>query len=244
MKLGKLFIGNGYAPQKKEWAWLPAVIGAAASIGSSLIGANASKSNAERAAKKEEQWYNKQYAKALRDENQSILDTKKGQNLLRMSKEHAREQWRKAAGAQAVSGGTASATQMAKDAGNKMVADTAANLAVMDDQRQERAKARMSNLDYQKMQMDVNRENAQANAVAQVAAGASNAIAQGASAFAADTSLKGGSNMSTPKTTTSATTSSGTPTNLTSQQQSNLDKINAIEANEYYQTHGYYPKGY
>lgn len=191
-----LGLGNVYSPTKKEW--IPAVIGAVGAIGSALIGGSMSQSAADRAARKQEEWYNKEYARELRRGNESILDTKRGQNLLRMAKEHAKDQWKKAAGAQAVSGGTASATQMAKDAGNKMVADAAANLAVMDDKRQERADERISALNAKKAQYDIAYEQNKANNVAAVASAASNAIAQGASAFAADTSLKGGSNMGTP----------------------------------------------
>lgn len=187
-----LGLGNVYSPTRKEW--IPAVIGAVGAIGSALIGGSMSQSAADRAARKQEEWYNKEYARELRRGNESILDTKRGQNLLRMAKEHARDQWKKAAGAQAVSGGTASATQMAKDAGNKMVADTAANLAVMDDKRQERADERISALNAKKAQYDIAYEQNKANNVAAVASAASNAIAQGASAFAADTNLAGGSN--------------------------------------------------
>lgn len=187
-----LGLGNSYSPTRKEW--IPAVIGAAAAIGSSLIGASASKSAADRAARKEEEWYNKEYARELRRANESILDKASGQNLMRMAKEHARDQWKKTAGAQAVSGGTASATQMAKDAGNKMVADTAANLAAMDTARQERADDKIAAINAQHAQRQIGLEQQKGNAVAQVAGAASNAIMQGASAFAADTNLSGGSN--------------------------------------------------
>lgn len=140
------FVGVPFVPQPK--LWIGAAIGAAAGIASSLIGGSAASDAArearrerERAEAKEQAWYNRRYY-------EDYLDTAAGQNLVRRAKEYAKENWKKAAGAQAVAGGTAAATQMAKDAGNKMVGDTIANIAAADTQR----KANVDNIHMQNEQ--------------------------------------------------------------------------------------------
>ena len=85
--------------------WIGAAIGAIGGIASSLIGGSAASDAArearrerERAEAKEQAWYNRRY-------NEDYLDTAAGQNLVRRAKEYAKENWKKAAGAQAVAGG-------------------------------------------------------------------------------------------------------------------------------------------
>lgn len=202
MKLGKLFssplgVGSVYSPMRKEVAWVVPAIAAAGSLLSSYIGAKASKSAQEQAAEAQREFYNRNYARALREDNESVVDTKRGQRLLNQAKEYARRFKQEAKGASAVMGSTVSAEQKAKDSANNMVSDTIANMAVMDDAKHERAQDMMTNLESQKMQMDVTNAQNKANNVAQAAGAASNAIAQGAGAWAANTSLKGGGNNST-----------------------------------------------
>ena len=120
---------------KKEW-----VLGAASlalGVGSSIFGANKAKRAARRAAAEnkyrtnaEKAWYDKNY-------NTDYLDTKAGQNLMRRAKEVQDEYVRKADGAAAVGGGTAAATAMAKEAANKTIGDTVANIGAKDTARKQ-----------------------------------------------------------------------------------------------------------
>ena len=198
-----LGMGCAFAPSHKQW--IAAAIGAVGGIASSLIG-GASASEAARAAErrqreqeaKEQAWYNRKY-------NEDYVDTAAGQNLVRRAKEYAKEQWKKAAGAQAVAGGTDAATQMAKDAGNKMVGDTIANIAATDQQR----KAQVDNMHRQAeqnfAQMDMNREMQRAQNITNAAQNASNAIMSAAGAIeqgsAKAPNLQGGSNNGTQVST-------------------------------------------
>lgn len=195
---------NPYVPMKKEW--IGAAIGAVAGIASSLIGG----SEASRAARAAEERQRKQEAKENayynRRYNEDYVDTAAGQNLVRRAKEYAKENWRKAAGAAAVSGATDASTQMAKDAGNKMVGDTLANIAATDQMRKDRADAQHMAAQNQFAQMDMNREMQRAQNITSAAQQASNAIMQAGSAIDGATSLSGGSNKSTETTATPKTT--------------------------------------
>jgi hypothetical protein len=86
---------------------------------------------------------------------------------------------------------------MAKDAGNKMVGDTIANMKAMDDARKDRIDAQHEANLNNFAQMDMNREITRANAITEAAGNASNAIMQAASAFEPD--LTGGANKSKVK---------------------------------------------
>ena len=120
---------------KKEW-----VLGAASlalGVGSSIFGANKAKRAARRAAAEnkyrtnaEKAWFDKNY-------NTDYLDTKAGQNLMRRAKEVQDEYVRKADGAAAVGGGTAASVAMAKEAANKAMGDTIANVAAQDTARKQ-----------------------------------------------------------------------------------------------------------
>lgn len=210
-----LGMGCTFAPLHKQW--IAAAIGAAAGLASSLIG-GASAASAARAAErrqreqeaKENAWYTRRY-------NEDYVDTAAGQNLVRRAKEYAKENWKKAAGAQAVAGGTDAATQMAKDAGNKMVGDTIANIAATDQQR----KAQVDNMHRQAeqnfAQMDMNREMQRAQNITNAAQNASNAIMSAAGAVEQASvktpNLAGGSNNGTPVSTSPVVTPSSSPIN-------------------------------
>ena len=192
-------LGSEFIPRRKEW--IATAIGVVGGLASSLIG-GAKASEAARAAErrqraqeaKENAWYTRRY-------NEDYADTAAGQNLVRRAKEFAKENWRKAAGAQAVAGGTAAATQMAKDAGNKMVGDTIANIAATDQQRKSHVDDLHRQAEAQFAQMDMNRELQRAQNITNAAQSASNAIMSAGAAVdqasAAKASLGGGSNNST-----------------------------------------------
>ena len=186
-----------FVPQRKEW--IATAIGAVGGIASSLLGGSASSSANKRAQKmlaneemKEAAWYNKRYY-------QDYVDTAAGQNLVRRAKEYARDNWKKAQGAQAVAGGTAAATQMAKDAGNRMVGDTIANIAATDQQR----KTQVDNMHLQNMMKFSERnaalEQQRGQNIANVASAASNAMMNIGSSLDQKANLKGGSNNSEEK---------------------------------------------
>lgn len=121
--------------EKKEWIATAAML--AGSVASSLFGANKAKKAARQAQKEntyrsnaEKAWYDKEY-------NTDYLDTKAGQNLMRRAQEVQNEYIRKADGAAAVGGGTAASVAMAKEAANKTIGDTVANIAAQDTSRKQ-----------------------------------------------------------------------------------------------------------
>jgi hypothetical protein len=188
-----LGMGMEGSPLRKEWVQVAL---AAAGLAASLLGgAKASKAarEAERRQRQQEAqenaWYTRRY-------NEDYLDTAAGQNLVRRAKEYARENWKKAHGAAKVGGATEAASAMAKEAGNKMVGDTMANIAAQDTAR----KAQVDNMHRQAeanfAQMDIARENQRAANITQAAQGASNAMLSMAGAIG-NTNLKGSSNNST-----------------------------------------------
>lgn len=134
-KIPKNLTSSPVLGEKKEW-----VMGAASlalGVGSSLFGANKAKKAARKAQKEntyrsnaEKAWYDKEY-------NTDYLDTKAGQNLMRRAQEVQNEYIRKADGAAAVGGGTAASVAMAKEAANKTIGDTVANIAAQDTSRKQ-----------------------------------------------------------------------------------------------------------
>jgi len=201
---------NSYAPERKEW--IATAIGAGAGLLSSFIGGSQASKAAKEAERRQRQqeakenaWYNRRY-------NEDYVDTAAGQNLVRRAKDFAKEQWKKASGAQAVAGGTAAATQMAKDAGNKMVGDTIANIAATDQARKAQVDNMHRQAEAQFAQMDMNREMQRAQNITNAAQQASNAMIAAGSAVdqmnAAKVNVNGSSNnsevVSKPVETTTA----------------------------------------
>lgn len=188
-------MAGGFTAEPK--GWVLTAIGTAASLASSLIGgAKASKAAREAekrqrdAEAKEEAWYRRRY-------NEDYADTAAGQNLVRRAKDYARENWKRAAGAQAVAGGTDAATQMAKDAGNRMVGDTIANIAASDQARKDNVDSMHRAQQQQFAQMDMQREQQRAQNITNAAGAASNAIMSAATAIdqsGSKANLTGGSN--------------------------------------------------
>ena len=189
-------LASGVTGVNSPKLWIVSAIGAGVGLASSLIGgAKAAKAarEAERRQRaqeaKEEAWYNRRY-------NEDYVDTAAGQNLVRRAKEMALDATKRAAGAQAVAGGTDAATQQAKDAGNKMVGDTIANIAATDQQRKAQVDAAHQQAEANFAQMDMARANQRAQNITQAAGQASNAIMSAAGAIEDAGSLQGGSNKS------------------------------------------------
>jgi hypothetical protein len=189
--------------------WIGAVIGAVGGIASSLIGGSSASSAAKEAERRqraqearERAWYTRRY-------NEDYLDTAAGSNLVRRAKDYARENWRRAAGAQAVGGGTDAATAIAKESGNKMVGDTIANIAAADQQRKAQVDNMHRQAETQFAQMDMNREMQRAQNITNASQAASNAMMSIGSAVdqasAKTPSLQGGNNNGIPANNTKAT---------------------------------------
>lgn len=209
-----LGMGMVGVPERKEW--IISAIGAAGALASSLFGGAASANAAKKAEAKqraseakENAWYNRRY-------NEDYVDTAAGQNLVRRAKEFAKDQWNKAAGAQAVSGGTAASSQMAKDSGNKMVADSIANIGATDQMRKAQVDDQHRKAEAQFAQMDMQREMQRAQNISNAASAASNALMSIGSAVdqasAKTTNLGGGSNNGTEIVKSEQTTTADNPT--------------------------------
>lgn len=202
MKLTKIVSneGNSFAPVRKEW--IATAIGAAASLASSLIGGHKAAQAAREAERKQKAREASENAWYLRRYNEDYADTAAGQNLMRKAKDFANSQWKKAEGAKAVGGGTDASAAMAKEAGNKMVGDTLANIDANDTARKDRVDAMHRNAEDRFMQMDVNRELQRSQNITNAAQNASNAMMQAGAAIdgaksqanTSTTSLTGGSN--------------------------------------------------
>lgn len=202
MKLTKIVSneGNSFAPVRKEW--IATAIGAAASLASSLIGGHKAAQAAREAEKKQKAREASENAWYLRRYNEDYADTAAGQNLMRKAKDFANSQWKKAEGAKAVGGGTDASAAQAKEAGNKMVGDTLANISAQDQSKKAQVDAMHRNAQDRFMQMDVNRELQRSQNITNAAQNASNAMMQAGAAIdgaksqanTSTTSLTGGSN--------------------------------------------------
>lgn len=118
-----------------EWIATAAML--AGSVASSLFGGAKARKAARQAERErkyraaaEKAWYDKEY-------NTDYIDTKAGQNLMRRAQEVQDSYVRKADGAAAVGGGTAAATAMAKEAANRTMGDTIANIGAKDTARKQ-----------------------------------------------------------------------------------------------------------
>lgn len=152
----------------------------AGSVASSLFGASKAKKAAQKAKKEQEYranaekaWYDKEY-------NTDYLDTKAGQNLMRRAQEVQDNYVRKADGAAAVGGGTAAATAMAKEAANKAMGDTIANVAANDTARKQQVADQHQANVRQLSQERQATEQARAQATSDAAQNMSNALMNGA----------------------------------------------------------------
>lgn len=167
-------------PCKKEIPLaIPAVL-AAGSLASSLFGASKSREAAEEAMEMQRRERERIEAERYRKVNENYIDTAAGQNMMRIAKEQADKIWRRAEGAKAVAGGTDAAAAMAKEQGNKMVGDTIANMAAQDTARKDAIDASYRADLARANQGIMQTKSAQADATAQAAGAASNAMMQGA----------------------------------------------------------------
>lgn len=183
-------MSGGYAMRKKEVLPLavPLAFGAA-SLASSLWGSKKSSDAAKEAQAQLDAEKKRVEAERLRRMNEDYLDTDAGQNLLRVAREERDRMWRREAGAAAVAGGTDAAAAMAKEAGNKMVGDTVANIAAQDTARKDAIDASYRADVARLNQQQIAAKQAQGQAIAQAASGASNALGNAALATFGGTKL-------------------------------------------------------
>ena len=190
------FVMNGvidpFIPMRKEWVL--SAIGAAGSLVSSIFGGAASSRAAKEANRRLRAEEARENASYLRQYNQDVTDRASGQNLIRMASDIYDRDIKRTAGAKAVAGGTDASVQMAKDARNKAVGDTIANMKAMDDSRKDSIQARHDAAQRSFTQQEMAIENQRAQNITDAAQNASNAIMQGASAFESSTNLQGGDN--------------------------------------------------
>ena len=139
LEIGKLFsVPLGVCELSGARSPMIGFLGAAGlglSLGSSIFGGIAARKAAKKAMKEnryrtnaEKAWYEKEY-------NTDYLDTKAGQNLLRRAQEVQDSYIRKADGAAAVGGGTAASSALAKEAANRTLGNTLANIGAQDTAR-------------------------------------------------------------------------------------------------------------
>lgn len=186
--LGSVDPSGGYAPQKKEF--LGYVLGGL-SLASSIFG-GAQAAEAQRKAEKmqaaekakNDAWYNRKY-------NEHTIDTAAGRNIMRIAREEARKNWKKAAGAAAVTGSTESSVAMQKEAGNRMIGDAIANIEAKDVARKDNIDATYRQRSSQLAQQDMILAQQRAENISRVASGVSNALMTGAM-YAGGSSGKGG----------------------------------------------------
>ncbi len=191
--LGSGNTSGGYAPRKKEWvSEALAGAGLASSLASTIFGGAAAarqQREAERRLAEEkarnEAWYNRRY-------NENYADTEAGQNMIRMAKEAAREQWRREAGAAAVAGGTDAAVAQAKEAGNRMVGNAVAQMAATDTARKDNVDAAYRAENSRLTQQQIALDQQKAQNIAGVAGGVSDALMSGAQLVAGTGSPGGG----------------------------------------------------
>ena len=156
-----------------------AAIGAAGSlIGGAASAKKAKKAELELAAKQngEDAWFQRRY-------NESYADTAAGRAMINEAKDYARENWKKASGAAAVTGGTDAATAQAKEAGNKMVGSAIRNMAVQDTARKDAAENTHLRMQDNYSNQKIALSQQQASNVASTAAGLSNAAMTAAASF-------------------------------------------------------------
>lgn len=172
--LGVFCLAGGSSSQCDE-AWVQLAL-MAASVASSIIGGAKSASAARKAQEEQRREKAKEDAILRRQRNEAYADTAAGQRLLTQAREFSREQWKKAEGAAKVGGATDAATAMAKEAGNKMMGSTLANMAANDTARKDKADYAQIESDRRHAQIMSGYEQQRAQAITQAASQASNAM--------------------------------------------------------------------
>lgn len=166
--LGMCNLSGGFAPAKKGFFIIPAIL-AATAIGSTVYGAAKSASANRKAQAQVDAERAQNAAERRRKMNENYLDTAAGQNLIRVARDEANKVYKQAEGAAAVAGATDSSKQMAKDAGNKMMGDAIANIAANDTARKDNLDASYRATDRQLAQQQISLEQQRGQNIANAA---------------------------------------------------------------------------
>lgn len=180
--LGECYLSGGFAPKRKH-IW-PAVIMAAASVGSALYGAaksNEANSNAQAQIAAEKAITQ---AERRRKMYENPLDRADVQNVIRSAKQQVDSIYKKAEGSAAVAGSTDASKQMAKDAGNKIIADTTANIVANDATRKDVVDAQYRQEEKALTQQQIGLKQQQGQNIANAASQISSALGQAAMSYA------------------------------------------------------------
>ena len=170
-------IERPFQPQRAEWVQ---VAGLALGAASSILGGVSSAAAARRAERLRKEQDARNAAWFARKYNESYIDTAAGRNAIRQATDYARTMTKRAEGAAAVAGGTDAAVAQAKEGANKMVGDTIGQLAAQDTARKESAEATYMQQQEQSTAQQIANQQQRAAGISQAAAGASNALIQGA----------------------------------------------------------------
>ena len=176
-----------YGSVRKEWVQIAL---AAASVASSLFGGAKSAAAAKKAEQEQKARENAENAWYQRRYNENYADTAAGKAMINEAKEYARENWKKASGAAAVTGGTDAATAQAKEAGNKMVADTVRNMAAQDTARKDSVDAQHMKMQDNFAQERIALQQQRADNIANTASGVSNGLMSAATAMGGNSGAK------------------------------------------------------
>ena len=170
-------IERPFQPQRAEWVGIASL---ALGVGSSILGGVTSAAAAQRAERLRQEQDARNDAWFARRYNESYIDTAAGRNAIRQATDYARTMTQRAEGAAAVTGGTDAAVAQAKEGANKLIGDTIGNLAAQDTARKDSAEAAHLQQQAQSTAQQMQTQQAKANAIAQAASGASNALITGA----------------------------------------------------------------
>lgn len=196
--LGQGDLSGGFAPAKKS-IW-PAIILAAAAIGSAVYsGTKSSQANKKAQAKLDAE-------KALTDNekrrklNEDYLDTAAGQNLIRQARTEADKIYQREAGTAAMTGAT-ERTAMAKQYGNNQVGEAIAEIASNDTARKDKIDENYTtyerSLRQQQIALDQQKAINEAQVGAQLISGLGSAAASYAGTYMGQGSPGGGGVVST-----------------------------------------------
>ena len=176
--LGQGDLSGGYAPAKKR-IW-PAIIMAAAAVGSTVYSGIKSKQANDKAQAQLNGEKAMTAAEKRRKMNEDYLDTSAGQNLIRVARNEADKVWKREQGTAAMTGATERAA-MAKEYGNNLVGNAIADIAARDTERKDRIDERYTGyerqLNQQQIALDQQRALNNAQAGAQLISGLGSAAA-------------------------------------------------------------------
>jgi len=168
-------LGNEcFGSRRKEW--IVSALSAAGGLAASLFGGGAASRAQKEGIEAMKKANNEQNALLQKRIYQDYVDTNYGQNLVRKAKQFNLENWRRAQGAKAVGAGTDAATQMTKDAGNKMMGETLSNIAASEQRSKEHALDKQMDLIRQNAAMEQQVASNRAQQITNATQAASNAM--------------------------------------------------------------------